>query len=45
MGESSQIDIQIDGQKIECVDQFVYLGSLITKDNDCSKEIKYNCKL
>ena len=40
MGETAQVDIQIDGQKIECVDQFVYLGSLITKDNDCSKEIR-----
>ena len=40
MGETSQVDIQINGQKIECVDQFVYLGSLITKDNDCSKEVR-----
>ena len=40
MGDTTQVDIQIEGHKIECVDQFVYLGSLITKDNDCSKEIK-----
>ena len=40
MGETSEVDIQINGQKLECVDQFVYLGSLITKDNDCSKEIR-----
>lgn len=40
MGETSEVDIQINGQKLECVEQFVYLGSLITKDNDCSKEIR-----
>lgn len=37
MGDKA--DTELDGEKIECVDQFVYLGSLITSDNDCSKEI------
>ena len=40
MGEGSPIDIKVDGQTLECVEQFVYLGSLVTKDNDCSKEIR-----
>ena len=40
MGETSQVDIKLEEQSLECVDQFVYLGSLLTKDNDCSKEIR-----
>lgn len=40
MQEITQVAIQINGRKLECVEQFVYLSSLITKDNDCSKEIR-----
>ena len=40
MGKDTRADIRIDGENIEQVDQFVYLGSLITKDNNCSLEIK-----
>ena len=32
--------IVIDGDEIEVVDEFVYLGSLVTADNDTSREIK-----
>lgn len=32
-------EFQIDSEKLELVDQFVYLGSLITSDNNCTKEI------
>ena len=31
---------QIDGEKVETVADFIFLGSKITADNDCSHEIK-----
>ena len=31
---------QIDGETIETVTDFIYLGSKITSDGDCSHEIK-----
>ena len=31
---------QIDGEKIETVTDFIFLGSKITADSDCSHEIK-----
>uniref|UniRef100_A0AC11D3X1 Uncharacterized protein n=1 Tax=Ovis aries TaxID=9940 RepID=A0AC11D3X1_SHEEP len=31
---------QIDGQTMETVDDFLFLGSKITEDGDCSREIK-----
>ena len=31
---------QIDGEKLEAVTDFIFLGSKITADNDCSHEIK-----
>ena len=31
---------QIDGEKVETVTDFVFLGSKITADGDCSHEIK-----
>ena len=31
---------QIDGETVETVDDFVFLGSKITADGDCSHEIK-----
>ena len=31
---------QIDGKKVETVTDFIFLGSKITKDGDCSHEIK-----
>jgi len=35
--------ITFDTGVLECVPEFVYLGSLVTKDNDCSAEI--NCRI
>ena len=31
---------QIDGEKVETVTDFIYWGSKITADDDCSHEIK-----
>ena len=31
---------QIDGEKLETVADFIFLGSKITADSDCSHEIK-----
>ena len=31
---------QIDGEKMETVTDFIFLGSKITSDGDCSHEIK-----
>ena len=31
---------QIDGEKVEAVTDFIFLGSRITVDSDCSCEIK-----
>ena len=31
---------QIDGQTVETVTDFIFLGSKITADGDCSREIK-----
>ena len=32
--------LQIDGETVETVSDFVFLGSKITADGDCSHEIK-----
>ena len=31
---------QIDGEKVETVAEFIFLGSKLTADGDCSHEIK-----
>jgi len=36
---------QIDGETMETVGDFVFLGSKITSDGDCSHEIKDACSL
>ena len=36
--------IVIDGEPIEQVTEFIYLGSLITNTNDCTPEINRNIK-
>ena len=36
---------QIDGEKVETVADFIFLGSKITLDGDCSHEIKDTCFL
>ena len=40
MASSSIISWQIDGKKVETVTDFIFLGSKITADGDCSQEIK-----
>ena len=34
------ISWQIEGEKVEVVTDFFFLGSIITKDGDCSHEIR-----
>ena len=36
---------QIDGETVETVSDFSFLGSKITADGDCSHELKYACSL
>ena len=40
MVSSSIISLQIDGEKMERVADFIFLGSKITAEGDCSHEIK-----
>ena len=40
MGSSPIISWQIDGETMETVTDFIFLGSKITVDGDCSHEIK-----
>ena len=40
MAFSPIISQQIDGEKLETVTDFIFLGSKITVDGDCSHEIK-----
>ena len=35
----------IDGEAIETMTDFIFLGSTITADGDCSHEIKRTCSL
>ena len=36
---------EIDGETVETVSDFIFLGSKITADGDCSHEIKRHCSL
>ena len=36
---------QIDGETVETVADFIFLGPKITADGDCSHEIKRHCSL
>ena len=40
MASSPIISWQIDGERMETVTDFIFLGSKITADGDCSHEIK-----
>ena len=40
MASSPITSWQIDGRKVETVTDFIFLGSKITVDSDCSHEIK-----
>ena len=37
------ISWQIEAKKVEAVTDFIFLGSKITADSDCSHEIKDDC--
>ena len=36
---------KIDGETMETVTDFIFLGSKITADSDCSRKIKSTCSL
>ena len=36
---------QIEGEKVEVVTDFLFLGSKITADGDCSMKSEYSCFL
>ena len=40
MASSPIISLQIEGENVEAVTDFLFLGSKITADSDCSHEIK-----
>ena len=43
MASSPVTSWQIDGESMETVTDFIFLGSKITSDGDCSHEIKNTC--
>ena len=45
MASGSITSRQIEGEKVETVTDFIFLGSKITVDGDCSHEIKRNLLL
>ena len=45
MASSSTTSWQIDGETVETVRGFLFLGTKITADGDCSHEIKSACSL
>ena len=40
MASGSITSLEIDGETVETVNDFIFLGSKITADGDCSHEIK-----
>ena len=45
MASSPITSWQIDGETVETVRDFIFLGSKITADGDCSHELKDACSL
>ena len=45
MASSPITSWQIDGEKVETVKDFLFLGSKINADGDCSNGIKYHLLL
>ena len=45
MTSGSITSLQIDGETMETVGDFIFLGSKITADDDCSNELKDACSL
>ena len=45
MASGPIISWEIDGETVETVSDFIFLGSKITADGDCSHEIRNACSL
>ena len=45
MASGSITSWQIDGETVEMVADFIFLGSKITADGDCSMKLKDACSL
>ena len=45
MASSSVTSWWVEGQKVDAVTDFLFLGSEITVDSDCSHELKDTCSL
>ena len=45
MASSPSTSWQIEGDEVEAVTDFLFLGSKITTDGDCTHEIKDACSL
>ena len=45
MASSSITSLQRDGKTMETLTDFIFLGSKITADGDCSHELKGTCSL
>ena len=45
MASSPITSWEIDGETVETVSDFIFLGCEITADGDCSYELKDNCSL
>ena len=45
MASSSIISWQIEGEKVEAMTHILFLGSKITADGDCSRELEDACFL
>ena len=45
MASNHSASWQIDGEKVETETDFLFLGSKITANGDCSHEIKHACSL
>ena len=45
MASGTTTSWEIDGETVETVTDFIFLGSKITADGDCSHEIKRRLKL
>ena len=45
MASSPITSWQIEGENVEAVTDFIFLGSKITADSDCSHELKDACSL
>ena len=45
MGSGPTTSWEIDGETVETVTDFIFLGSIIIVDGDCSQKLKDTCSL